>query len=116
MSTQLKAQITEVYNVMNTLVETTDHLVTLTQAEETEQSLYIFSSLIEGLEAIFKVVTKFDINVLNEMKIIETTLPKMAKAFENQALTQVEKLTNISLRPTLIEMKNHYEKALVELN
>lgn len=116
MSTQLKTQVTEIHNVMHTLVETTDHLVLLTEAEEMEQSLYIFASLIEGIEAVFKAVTKFEINVLNEMRTIETALPKMTKAFENEDLIQVTELTNTALQPALNEMKNCYGKVLEQLN
>lgn len=115
MSKLVKAQITEVHNVMNTLVETANHLETLTQAVEVKQSLYIFSSLIEGIEAVFKVVSKFDINVLDDMKVIETTLPKMASAFENDSLEQVAELINTSLLPALINMRDLYEKALTRI-
>lgn len=116
MSVQLKKQITEVHSVMDTLVETTDHLITLTKVEELKQSLHIFSSLIEGIEAVFKVIPKFDINVLEQMKTIEQTLPEMAKAFENEALPIVEELTTTSLQPALMTMKDCYGKTLEDMN
>ena len=116
MSVQLKTQITEVHNIMSTLVETTDHLITLTKVEELKQSLHIFSSLIEGIEAIFKVLPKFNINVLEQMKVIEQTLPEMAKAFENERLPVVEELTTTSLQPALISMRDCYADVLKEMN
>ena len=116
LSVQLKAQVTEVHSVMSTLVETTDHLITLTKVEEIKQSLHIFSSLIEGIEAIFKVLPKFNINVLEPMKTIEQTLPKMAKAFENETLPIVEELTSDSLQPALISIRDRYADVLKEMN
>src|SRR5699024_5663078 len=139
LSVQLKAQVTEVHSVMSTLVETTDHLITLTKVEEIKQSLHIFSSLIEGIEAIFKVLPKFNINVREPMKkseqtlpkmtkafktekvpIVkkqtEQTLPKMAKAFENETLPIVEELTSDSLQPALISIRDRYADVLKEMN
>ena len=45
MSTDIKEQLNEVYNILSTLTETSSHLATLAEANELEQSIFIFSSL-----------------------------------------------------------------------
>lgn len=112
MTVTVKEQMTEVHNVLNTLVDSTEHLTTLAKAEEFEQSIYIFTSLIEGIEAVFKALTHFDIDVVQEMKEIEQTLPNIAKAFENEALEEIVVLSETSLSPALIAMSEKYETAL----
>lgn len=103
-----KEQINEVQNVLNTLVETTDHLTTLASSEELEQSVYIFASLIEGTEAVFKVILTLDVNVLEQMKKIEKTLIFIAKAMENEALDEVSKEAEHALRPAYKSMIDQF--------
>lgn len=112
MTVTIKEQMTEVYNVLNTLVASTEHLTTLAKAEEFEQSIYIFTSLIEGIEAVFKALPHFDIDVIQQMKEIEETLPTIAKAFEKEDLEEIVVITETSLSPALVTMSEKYDTAL----
>lgn len=115
MTLQLKNQMTEIHNVLLTLTETTDHLATLAKADEFEQSIYLFTSLMEGIEAVFKVLPNFTIDVVKPMQEIEQALPTIAKAFEHDALSEVHTLVETSLQPALVTMSQTYNDALDEL-
>lgn len=112
MTVTVKEQMTEVHNVLSTLVESTEHLATLAKAEEFEQSIYIFTSLIEGIEAVFKALPQFDVDVVQQMKEIEHTLPNIAKTFENEALSDIVTLTETSLLPALMGITEKYNTAI----
>jgi len=115
MSNQINIQLNEIHNMLNTLIETTDHLTTLATAEELEQSVYIFTSLIEGTEAIFKVLPTFTIDVVEPMKHIEQTLITIAKSLENEALAEVSEIADINLKPEFVEMREKFAEVLEEL-
>jgi len=112
MSTEVKEQLNEVYNILSTLTETSSHLATLAEADELEQSIFIFSSLIEGLEAVFNVLPTFDIDVTESMKQTEQALLYIAKSLENNALHEVTEQTNGSLHPAIENMTTTYKHAL----
>ncbi len=97
-------QVNEIQNVLQTLVETADHLTTLAESEELEQCVYIFASLIEGTEAVFKVILTLPIDVAEEMKNIERTLIVIAQALENEELEKACTQSADSLRPEFASM------------
>lgn len=115
MSNQTNIQLNEIHNMLNTLIETTDHLTTLATAEELEQSVYIFTSLIEGTEAVFKVLPTFAIDVLEPMKNIEQTLITIAKSLEDEALAKVGEIAETNLKPEFVKMRDRFAEVLEEL-
>jgi len=112
MTNQIEKQLIELQNMLDTLIETTDHLAILTKAEELEQSVYIFKSLIEGTEAIFKVLPTFEIDVLEPMKKIEQTLIIIAKTFENDAFAEVSEVAETTLKPEFVKMREKFAEVL----
>lgn len=104
-------QINEIQNVLTTLVETTDHLTTLAKSEELEQSVYIFASLIEGTEAVFKVMLTLHVDVAAQMKNIEQTLLDVAQALENEALEKASEQAENNLRPEFVRMMEKFANA-----
>jgi|SRR5699024_10325454 len=112
MSIDIKEQLNEMYNILSTLTETSSHLATLAEANELEQSIFIFSSLIEGLEAVFNVIPTFDIDVTESMKQTEQALLHIAKSLENNTLHEVTEQTNGSLHPAIKKMTKAYKLAL----
>lgn len=112
MSEQTMKQLNEIRNVLHTLIETTDHLTTLAKAEELEQSVYIFASLIEGTEAVFKVLPTLEIDVVNHMEKTEQALLVISKALENEALAVVSEVAKATLRPELVAMAEESQTVL----
>lgn len=97
-------QVNEVQSVLQTLIETTDHLTTLAESEELEQCVYIFASLIEGTEAVFKAILTLPIDVAVEMKNIEKVLMTIAQDLENEELDKASTQSGDSLRPEFVSM------------
>jgi len=95
-------QVNEVQSVLQTLIETTDHLTTLAESEELEQCVYIFASLIEGTEAVFKAILTLPIDVAVEMKNIEKVLQQSLKTLSKLSPEELlenrwEKFKNIGV-------------------
>src|SRR5699024_10921015 len=55
-------QATQILNIMDTLIEATEYFAQLVKEKELYQSIQIFSSIVDGFDAINKVLTHSQVN------------------------------------------------------
>lgn len=95
-------QITQVDNIIKTLVEATEHLLLLTKQREFSKGLYTFSSIIEGFQAVTGIINHFEDEELMIKKMqIEKNIIEMGSFFEQNNLLKVHEIIQFSFLPAL---------------
>src|SRR5699024_8269226 len=95
-------QFNQLKNISDTLIEATNHFVTYLKKREFSQSIHIFSSIVEGYEAIKTSLSLYE-NDLEEAKDLLTKLEKnlifIANQLEQKDLLKVTEVIQFSLMP-----------------
>src|SRR5690625_802409 len=105
-------QIFQVQNILETLVEATDHFSTLIRGKEFNQGIYIFSSIVEGSQAIISTLHSKSEDFMDETKNLEKYLTLIADELEKGQFIKVIEIIQFSLRPLLVRL----QEALIEEN
>lgn len=114
MSTQ--KQLTQAKNIVKTLIEATDHLANLIKQQQIQNSFYIFSSIIEGTQAIIATFQQKDEQLNKQASKIVQYLTLISEHFEKQQYTKVLEIIQFSLRPSYVKLKEQLEKTLPKQN
>src|SRR5690625_474549 len=114
MSTQ--KQLTQAKNIVKTLIEATDHLANLIKQQQIQNSFYIFSSIIEGTQAIIATFQQKDEQLNKQASKIVQYLTLISEHFEKQQYTKVLEIIQFSLRPSYVKLKEQLEKNLPKQN
>ncbi|WP_010094201.1 YheC/YheD family protein [Ornithinibacillus scapharcae] len=106
-------QLVQVNNILNTLIEATEHFHGLVKEKEFNQSIYIFSSIVDGFGAISKVDYPFENSDWENYKLkVENYFLNIAQQLENANLVKVSEILQFSLLPQLKKMSDTVFKDL----
>ncbi|MBO0992234.1 YheC/YheD family protein [Bacillus sp. SD088] len=98
---------TQTLNIIDTLIEATEHFSVLIRKKETNQGIFIFSSIVEGFEAIKKIVLNdTELNASNHLENIESTILLVAKTLEKGNLLKVSEIIQFTLMPQFKSLKS----------
>lgn len=101
-------QLQQVSNILNTLIEATEHFKTLSKDKELNQSIFIFSSIVEGFEAINNSIDHTDKpRWKNHKSNLEKSLLLIAKQLEQANFLKINEIIQFSLLPNLNKMHNN---------
>lgn len=108
-------QLLQLKNISDTLIEATEHLTKNITQREFAQSIQIFSTIVEGYQAIHKTLKFYkndlieEIEEINLLNKIESNLALIANHFEHKKLLKVTEIVQFSLMPNLRKLN----KALI---
>ncbi|HIS28108.1 MAG TPA: YheC/YheD family protein [Candidatus Avamphibacillus intestinigallinarum] len=99
-------QLKQCQNIVDTLVEANEHLNQLIKNKELNQSIFMFSSIVEGFESI----RVFDIsshlkNWNNQIQKTENYLIMIAQELENNNFLKINQILQFSLIPLLKQIQ-----------
>ncbi|WHY82231.1 YheC/YheD family protein [Siminovitchia fortis] len=97
-------QFIQIKNISDTLIEATVHFAKNISKREFIQSVHIFSSIVEGYEAISKIVAVYDTDLKSAkdfLKKIENNLVLTATHLEQKNYIKVTEIVQFSLLPNL---------------
>lgn len=107
MSKLTKEQIEQINNIFKTLVEATEHLHSKVKENEITQSLYAFSSVVEGYSAVAGAIELFKNETINKDKIqVDRLLEMIATSFEQGNLLKVNEIIQFSFFPIMNKLSN----------
>src|SRR5690625_2157101 len=110
-------QLKQVLNIMNTLLEASEHLSGLVKERELNQSVFMFSSIVEGFGAIDSVLTPTQAKSgEKERKEIEQLLLLVAQQMEQGNLLKVAEILQFSLIPKFRNLKQTFEGNIQTVN
>lgn len=95
-------QMVQIKNISDTLIEATSHFVKNIQGRKFIQSIHIFTSIVEGFEAISKVITAQETHFIEEedlLKEIEANLMLIANHLEKKNFIKITEIVQFSLLP-----------------
>lgn len=108
-------EIKQVSNIVGTLVEATEHLYELARQKEFVQSLYTFSSIVEGYQAIHQVLTRFTGEAIPSLKNqLDLQIGLLAGHFEKQELLKINEILQFSFLPTMRKISEELSSLLNE--
>src|SRR5690625_2598803 len=103
-------QLKQVLNIMDTLLDAIEHLSRLVKEKELSQSVFMFSSVVEGFGAIDRVLTPAQTKSGEEgRREIEQLLLMIAQQMEQGNLLKVSEVLQFSLIPQFRNLKRTFE-------
>src|SRR5699024_3286230 len=104
-------QATQILNIMDTLIEATEHFAQLVKEKELYQSIQIFSSIVDGFDAINKVLTHSQVNDNQlQREKIEQAILMLARELEKGHLIKIAEVLQFTLMPQLGKLKREYDE------
>src|SRR5699024_247054 len=97
-------QLFQLQNIMETLLEATEHLSSLVKKRELNQSIYAFSSIVEGSQAIIPALNALDNDFIKQSQRLEHNLTLIAEHLENGNLVKIAEILQFSLHQSFIRM------------
>ncbi len=114
MKTKLKdEQLIQLQNISETLIEATEHFISNIKERQFGQSIHIFSSIVEGYEAINQTLRLYTTDTDDSKVIlnkIEPNLVLIAKELEEKNLMKVAEIVQFSLTPNLRKLNKSFLK------
>lgn len=101
-------QLFQIQNILETLIEATDHFSSLIKEKELNQSIYIFSSIVEGSQAIITILNTQDERLTKQTKKLEEYLVYISKELEQSRFIKISEIIQFSLRPLLIKLNESF--------
>lgn len=99
-------QLFQVQNILDTLIEATDHFAALAKKKELNQSVYIFSSIVEGSQSIILMLNRKNKKLFSDhLAKLEKYLLMIANELEEQNFIKVMEIIQFSLRPQFINIR-----------
>ncbi|MBP1971729.1 glutathione synthase/RimK-type ligase-like ATP-grasp enzyme [Virgibacillus natechei] len=103
-------QLKQVLNIMETLLEATEHFSTLIKKKELNQSVYILSSIVNGFEAVDQILASTQSTKGKaEGEKIERSINLITKQLEQGNFLKVSEIVQFSLMPQLRKWKQTFE-------
>ncbi|OAK67987.1 YheC/YheD family protein [Lederbergia galactosidilytica] len=98
---------TQTLNIINTLIEATEHFSVLIREKEFNQAIFIFSSIVEGFEAIKKsILNDAELTANNNLEKIDSTILLVAKTLEKGNLLKISEIIQFTLMPQFKTLKD----------
>lgn len=101
-------QLFQLQNIVETLIEATDHLSILVKKKELTQSIQMFSSIVEGIQPVIIALHSLDKNFTHQTANLEKSLHLIALELEQQRLIKVSEIIQFSLKPQLKKLYNTF--------
>lgn len=102
MTNQMDKQLFQVQNILETLQEATGHFADLTKKKELNQSIFIFSSIVDGCNAIMQILANMDDTRFNtQLKAMENQLLLIAQQLEQGSFIKISEIVQFSFAPEL---------------
>ncbi|MEJ8776582.1 YheC/YheD family protein [Pseudogracilibacillus sp. ICA-222130] len=105
-------QLQQVNHILNTLLEATDHLMLLIKESNSTHSFYMFSSIVEGTQAIFNTLEQHDPIFSDQSNQVVQYLTMIAEQLEKNNYTKVLEVIQFSLRPSYVQMQEQLNEVL----
>ena len=102
----------QVNHILNTLLEATDHLVLLIKESNSTHSFYMFSSIVEGTQAVFNTLEQNDPIFSGQSDKVVNYLTMIAEQLEKNNYTKVLEIIQFSLRPLYVQMQEQLNEVL----
>lgn len=112
MSTQKEKQLFQVQNILDTLQEATEHFAVLIKNKELNQSIFIFSSIVEGCQAVINMLNTVDKDFTQHTNKLENYLVMIAKYIEQGNFIKISEIVQFSFRPQLVKLKQEFIETL----
>lgn len=101
-------QLFQIQNILETLIEATDHFSNLIKNKELNQSIYIFTSIVEGSQAVTNILNSANKDYEKHTKKLEEFLVLIANELENGRFIKVSEIIQFSLRPLLVKLNKSF--------
>lgn len=108
MTTDNNKQLFQVQNILDTLLEATDHFSTLVKNKEFNQCITIFSSIVEGSQAVMTMLNETDEAFVKHSQTLEMYLAMIVEELEKGNLMKVAEIVQFSLRPHFVSLKETF--------
>lgn len=111
MSKLTEQQIEQINNIFMTLVEAVEHLQKKVKENEMEQSIYVFSSIVEGYSSVSTALSFIEgQNIDRDKKQIDQVLSSIAGYFEQGNLLKVNEIIQFTFLPTIRRVSQNIAK------
>lgn len=109
MTDQVDKQLFQVQNILETLQEATVHFADLVKKKELNQSIFIFSSIVDGCSAIIQMLNSVDETHFNShLNAIENQLFLIAQHLEQGNFIKVMEIVQFSFAPELKKIQQTF--------
>ncbi|SFB32391.1 YheC/D like ATP-grasp [Lentibacillus halodurans] len=113
MATLKEKQLPQTLHIIDTLIEAADHFSDLVKQKNLNQSIYIFSSIVDGFSAIEKTLAKTKSDEMKQNKeSIERSIHFIAKQMEQGNFLKISEVIQFSLMPQFRELKRTFEACI----
>lgn len=105
-------QLEQTKNILSTLIEATDHFSSLIKNKKYNHSFYMFSSIVEGTQAIFQSFEEGDKIFTENSEQLVQYLTLISTELEKKRYTKVLEIVQFSLRPLYIKIDEKLDSIL----
>lgn len=113
MNTSVNQQLIQMGNIFNTLTEATNHFHALIKKKEFNQSIFSFSTIVEGFDAVSSVINGLNDEELQLKKQqIDVSLLNIAKFLEQGDMLKINEILQFSFIPLLINMRGDIDRIM----
>ncbi|MFG6120943.1 YheC/YheD family protein [Thalassobacillus sp. B23F22_16] len=110
MHTTQEKQLSQGFKLTNTIIEAIDHFSLLVRERKINQSIFMFSSIVEGFETIDKTISTL-IEIKKEKEKIEQSLTKIARLMEKGNFPKISEVLQFSLKPHFMTLKKKIKES-----
>lgn len=113
MTTINQKQVTQSLNIVNTIIEATEHFQGLAKEKEVNQSIFIFGSIVDGIQALtqYGYINSTHKNLAEKL---EKNILLIAKNIEDAKFAKIQEITQFSFIPNLNKLKHLLEDSSQE--
>ncbi|GAA4072366.1 hypothetical protein [Amphibacillus indicireducens] len=97
-----KQELQQLINIFDTIIEATEHFQTLIRDRQLDKSVFVFSSIVDGMTMLDQTIKQIENDQLTRDKAnVDAAILLIAKELENQQATKVLEIIQFNLLPTL---------------
>lgn len=109
MTSKTDKQLFQIQNILETLIEATDHFMQLVKREEFNQSIFMFGSIVEGLHAVKNIlVAESEELYTSHFNKLERSTLFIAQCLEQGNYMKIVETVQFALRPQIINLKQTF--------
>ncbi|AUJ23326.1 YheC/YheD family protein [Virgibacillus dokdonensis] len=102
-------QLSQANNILHTIVEATEYFYQLVKQEESNQAIFIFSSIVEGVQSVSKTFEN-DEFLRDDKRKLENYLLQVAQLLEANKFIKITEVLQFSFLPLLKRMLSYMEE------
>src|SRR5690625_2395564 len=108
MTKDKEKQLFQIQNILDTLEEATEHFIILIKNKELNQSVFMFSSIVEGSQVAITMLNKIDESFKKNTNKLENYLFMIASELEKKNFIKIAEIVQFSLRPHLVRLNQTF--------